>query len=102
MEPKIVKKGLNITYYFPHGNNEPFCVTFIKSGWKEKYHVISEWGDSGDFTHRVLSPIEILGMYDLNAEDLPLNNDIICVTKKEILNHPNDYDLGEFVRKKIS
>jgi hypothetical protein len=102
MEAKILKKGINVTYYFPHGNNEPFCVTFIKSGWKEHYHVISEWGDSGDFTHRVMKPIEIIDMYNLTADDLPIGNEIYFISKKEILEHPNDYDLGEFVRKKIS
>jgi hypothetical protein len=102
MEPKIIKKHTNITYYFPHGNNEPYCVTFVKSGWKGQYHVISEWGDSGDFTHRLMSPIQIIDLYRLDANDLPINDDVYCISKQEILEHPNDYDLGEFVRKKIN
>ena len=102
MEQKIIKRDINITYFFPHGNNEPFCVTFIKSGWRGQFHVISEWGDSGDFTHRLMSPIQIIEMYNLDANDLPANDEIYCVTKQEILEHPNDYDLGEFIRKKIN
>jgi hypothetical protein len=48
-----------------------------------------------------MSPIQIIDLYLLDANDLPMNDEIYCISKKEILDHPNDADLGEFIRRKI-
>lgn len=96
----IVKKRPNITTIFPHGESEPFVVKILPSGWEQRYHVISEWGDTSETTHKLMKVIELLDFYKMDANDLP-SKQIYCVNKEEILNHPNDADLGEFVRKKL-
>lgn len=96
----VVKKLPNITILYPHGESEPFVVKIIPSGWQFRYHVISEWGDTGETTHKVMKVIELIDFYKLDANDLP-SKDIYCVDKEEVLTHPNDADLGEFVRKKL-
>lgn len=96
----IVEKRKNITIIYPHSKSEPFVVKIIPSGWQFRYHVISEWGDSGETTHKLMKVIELIEFYKLDANDLPSDN-MFCISKDDILNHPNDYDLGEFVRNKI-
>lgn len=96
----VVKKSPNITILFPHGESEPFVVKIIPSGWQSKYHVISEWGDSQETTHKLMKVIELIEFYKIDANDLPVK-DIFCLSKSDILTHPNNYDLGEFVRKKL-
>ena len=97
---KIIKKNIGITKLYPHGESEPYVVTILHSGWQFRYHVISEWGDTGETTHKVMKVIELIDFYKLDANDLP-SKDIYCVDKEEVLTHPNDADLGEFVRKKL-
>lgn len=100
MKSQIIKKKPNITVLFPHGVDEPFVVKIITSGWQGKYHVISEWGDTGETTHKLMKVVEIIDFYKLDGNDLP-DKDVICVNKNQILDYPNDADLGEFVRKKL-
>jgi hypothetical protein len=100
MDQKIIKKTQNVTHIFPHGDSEPFKVIIIKSGWRGMYHVISEWGDSEETIHKLMDSNQIIDFYRLDIIDLP-SGENYCLTKEEILNHPNDSDLGEFVRKKI-
>jgi hypothetical protein len=97
---QIVKKQPNITTLFPHGESEPFVVKILPSGWQFRYHVISEWGDSGETTHKLMKVIDLIEFYNLDANDLP-SKEIYCLDKTEILNYPNDSDLGEFIRKKL-
>lgn len=100
MSQLVIKKNPNITTVFPHGQSQPFCILIIRSGWVGRYHVICEWGDTGETTHRLMKAIEVLDVYNLDGNDLP-ERDVHCVTKEDILNHPNDADLGEYIRKKI-
>lgn len=94
---KIVNEMTSIALY---GKDEPYRVKILKSGWTDRYHVISEWGDTGECVHKLLTYNEIIDMYKITLDDLP-TNEVFCMTKKEILTHPNDADLGEFVRKKL-
>jgi hypothetical protein len=94
---KVVENTLEI---YPHGQNEPFVVKIMKSGWNGRYHVITEWGDTGETTHKLMKSIEILNLYNIDGNDLPIN-DVLSITKEEILENPNDSDLGELIRKKL-
>jgi len=100
MNQRTIKIVENILKIYPHGENEPFVVKVMKSGWNGRYHVITEWGDTGESTHKLMRAVEILDFYNLDGNDLPLDN-VYVVSKDEILNTPNDYDLGALVRKKI-
>jgi hypothetical protein len=97
---EINKKTENVVYLYPHGSSEPFVVMIIRSGWNASYHVITEWGDTGETTHKLMKSIEILNFYGIDGNDLP-ETDIICVNKKTILDNPNDGDLGALIRKKL-
>jgi len=94
---KIVKEMTSIALY---GEDEPYRIKIIKSGWTDKFHVISEWGDTGEYVHKLLSHNEIIDMYKITLDELPTNQ-VFGITKKEILDNPNDADLGEFLRKKL-
>lgn len=96
---EIIKKTENIVYLYPHGSSEPFVVMIIRSGWNASYHVITEWGDTGETTHKLMKSIEILNFYGIDGNDLPSKD--VYITKDEIMENPNDYDLGALVRKKI-
>lgn len=96
----VVKKKPNITTLFPHGISEPYVVYIFRSGWEQRYHIISEWGETDETTHKLMKVIELLDFYGIDAIDLP-SKDLHCVNREEILSHPNDADLGEFVRKKL-
>jgi len=100
MKSQVIKKNPNVTVLFPHGVDEPFTVKIISSGWQGRYHVISEWGDTGETTHKLMKVIELIDFYSLGGNDLPIN-DVLSITKEEILGNPNDSDLGALVRKKI-
>ena len=67
---------------------------------EDKYHVISEWGDTGEVKHDLLTSKQIIEIYEINLKDLP-NNSFIPLNKDEILKYRNNYDLGEFIRKKL-
>ena len=97
---EVIKKSIGITTIYPHGLNEPFVVQIIRSGWNGSYHVITEWGDTGETTHKLMKSIEILNFYGIDGNDLP-SNDVYIITKDEILENPNDSDLGSFVRKQL-
>lgn len=94
---KIVNEMTSIALY---GKDEPYRVKIFKSGWTDKFHVVSEWGDTGEYVHKLLTHDEIIDMYKITFDELPTNQ-VFGVTKKEILSHPNDADLGEFLRKKL-
>ena len=94
---KIIKEVTSMTL---NGENEPYCIKILKSGWNDEYHVISEWGDTGEVKHDLLTSKQIIEIYEINLEDLP-NNNLLPLTKDEIISHPNNYDLGEFIRKKL-
>lgn len=96
----VVKKRPNITTIFPHGESEPFVVKILPSGWEKTYHIITEWGDTGETTHKLMDVIELLDFYKMDVNDLP-SKDIFCVSKSDTLAYPNNYDLGEIIRKKL-
>lgn len=71
---EIIKKNIGITTIYPHGLNEPFVVEIILSGWNGRYHVITEWGDTGETTHKLMKSIEILDFYGIDGNDLPIKD----------------------------
>lgn len=78
------------------GNGEEPIATFIiASGWKDKFHVVTEFGDlsDNDSTHEIMTKDEVLEKYGLDSLD-------ICKTsiKKLEESYPNDYDFGRSVR----
>ena len=101
MQKNIISKDYRpVTTIIPTGS-EPYTITVIKSGWKYQYHVIVEWGESKEVTHKVLKDIELLQQYGIDIGDLPLTEDKFTITKKQILSLPNDMDLGAHIRKLI-
>ncbi len=53
------------------GAESPFLITrIIKSGFKNFYHVITEW-KTEHVTHRLMRPIEIIESYPLTGDDFP-------------------------------
>lgn len=101
MQKNIVSKNYRpVTTIIPMGS-EPYTITVIKSGWKYKYHVIVEWGESREVTHKILKDIELLEQYGIDICDLPLTEDKVTITRKQVLSLPNDMDLGACVRKLI-
>ena len=68
---EIIKKTENVVYLYPHGSSEPFVVMIIRSGWNASYHVRTEWGDTGETTHKLMKSIEILNFYGIDGNDLP-------------------------------
>jgi len=97
----VNKITTEVTIVALHGKNEPYRIKVYKSGWQGRYHVISEWGDTGEFTHKLMTFVEVIDLYGVNGIDLPRDEKLFCVSQEEILSLPNDADLGEFVRKKI-
>lgn len=68
---EIIKKSIGTTTLYPHGLSEPFVVQIIRSGWNGTYHIITEWGDTGETTHKLMKSIEILDFYGIDGNDLP-------------------------------
>ena len=103
MDDKLIEIiNREIIMLAPYGESEPFRVEILKSGWNGRYHVITEWGDTGEYTHRLLSPNQINEIYGVDITSIVNDKKVFQVTKEEILNLPNDADLGEFLRKKIN
>jgi hypothetical protein len=77
-------------------------IAIIKSGWKNKYHVITEWGDTGDSIYKTMNQLELAQQYGLKADDFPKRlGQSVTISVEKIMATPNDMDLGEHVRKLI-
>lgn len=79
--------------------DDPIAVKIIPSGWSnpQMYHVIVEWGDMDQADHHLLDADQIkeqMGI-EVNEEDFAAT----VISKKFVNQHPNNYDLGETIRK---
>ena len=94
-------RSLKAKTFYPK-NEEPINMIIVQSGWftKEdgpKFHVVIEFGDSEKTEHHLLTAKEITEFgVDILADERPAD---VLVDKFDVLDHPNDSDLGAFVRK---
>jgi hypothetical protein len=66
-----VKRESSLVTIIEHTKESPFLFTkIIKSGFKNIYHVITEW-KTEHVTHRMMRPIEIIELYPISGNDLP-------------------------------
>ena len=96
----VTKNVIEMTSIALYGKDEPYRIKILKSGWTDKFYVISEWGDTGECVYKLLTHDEIIDMYKITLDELPTNQ-VFGITKKEILDNPNDMDLGKIIRKKL-
>lgn len=76
MFENIIKKTSLITI-IEHTKESPYKLTkILKAGFKEFYHVITEW-KTEHVTHRMMRPIEIIEIYPLTGNDLPTEKEEI-------------------------
>jgi hypothetical protein len=95
-----VKKVEEVTHLTPEEGQ--YSITIIKSGWKNKYHVITEWGDTGESIHKIANQLELAQQYGLKMDGFPkLLGQSVAISVEKIMATPNDMDLGEQVRKLI-
>lgn len=73
--------------------DEPIGITIVNSGWQGMYHVIIEFGEYDDFSHKLMDLHDIERAYGLKIEDIDM--------KEFSIRHPNDHDLGRAIRNKI-
>ena len=73
-------------------DDSPSSIKVIPSGWKDKYHVIVEHGDYETHETLFMDAESIMKNYKIDVKAIPAMNELI----KE---YPNDYDLGEEVRR---
>lgn len=50
-------------------NDEPVSVSIIRAGWMDEYHVITEYGDSGESTCKRLTSLQIKQQYNVNINN---------------------------------
>lgn len=79
---------------------EPFAVKIIQSGWRDTYHVIREWGDTGNSDYEMMSIKELLDRYPEFEDTMDEVFPAVAVSSREFLDYPNDKDLGNAIRKK--
>ena len=73
--------------------DEPIGITIVNSGWRGMYHVIIEFGEYEDFSHKLMDLHDIERAYELKIEDIDM--------KELSFKYPNDHDLGKLIRDKI-
>jgi hypothetical protein len=101
MRKDVVKVNQTLTIVH-HDESSPFSLTkIVKAEGGNQYYVISELKNSEDCTFKVMRNVELIDYFELSGHELPNALADICITKNEILNHPNDADLGNYIRKKI-
>ena len=79
-------------------NREPIGIKIIPSGWTDPrmYHVLVEWGDRDETDYHFLDADQIKEQMDIDISEKDFVSYI--VTTEELLNIPNDYDLGSTIR----
>ena len=92
------KNSSIITTLSPN-DDTPCSILIIRSGWKDMYHVITEWGDSGDSIYKLARGQHLISQYGIERSDLPTRGENIIVSKETIKSTPNNMDLGENIRK---
>jgi hypothetical protein len=80
-------------------NDEPIAVRILESGWRNMYHVITEYGDYEESVYSHLSKEELLEKYPIFQKILDQMFQDIVVTETVIKSIPNDATLGKHVRK---
>jgi lysophospholipase L1-like esterase len=94
-----IKKSVTIIH---HNDESPALLTkIIKSEKGNLYHVITELKDCDDSLHKTMKSIEIINEYGLSGNDLPNSHSEFVLTEDVVKSKPNNYDLGEFIRKKF-
>ena len=79
---------------------DPISVTFVKSNWvvnPATYHVIIEYGDMDqtDYEYLDTEQIKVKFGFDITQEPVP---HAVLMNREEIINTPNDQELGKKVR----
>jgi len=95
-----LRKGLPRVCHLLIPDEEPFAVKIIRSGWTDMYHVIHEWGDTGNSDYEMIHISELLQRFPEYQETLDELFPDVIVTTEEFLEHSNDRDLGSSIRKK--
>lgn len=83
-------------------SDEPLAFRIIKSGWSkpQRYHVLIEYGDYGQTDYDFLDAEQLKEKYGIDITEKTDQSSII-VTTKEIIETPNDGDLGKNIRKQF-
>ena len=77
---------------------EPLGIRIIPSGWTNPrmYHVLVEWGERDETDYHFLDAEQIKEQMDIDISEKDFVSYI--VTNVELLEHPNNYDLGSTIR----
>ena len=92
------KNSSIITTLSPSDDNQ-FSILIVSSGWKDMYHVITEFGCSGDSIYKLVRGQYLISQYGIEISDLPTRGKNIIISKETIKSTPNNMDLGEDIRK---
>jgi hypothetical protein len=93
-------KGIPRVCHLLIPDEEPFVIKIIESGWRGTYHVISEWGDTGNSDYTMMDISQLLETYPEFQTILDELYPDTVVSTRELLDNANDKDLGAAIRKK--
>jgi len=82
-------------------DDEPVCVKIIPSGWSEPrmYHLLIEHGDYEKTDYHFVNSDQLKSDFGIDLDEKAFHSYII--TPEEVNETPNDFELGDKIRRKL-